>query len=143
MPGIATNSCLCSAPARSLVRTEHLTDRNVLALQRSEAIVWHLRARVGWWVLPQPRPSSPPPRPELSITPPHRSHHGPVPDPLLLPPGHGHVRSVAARGARETTKLLAVKARLKCTKCGGGIPICSRTGRSGAQVLTRTYLKIV
>src|SRR5262249_52112477 len=98
-----TSSCLCSAPARSLVRTEHQRDGNVLALQRSEAIVWHLRARVGWWVLPHPRPSLPPPRPELSITPPHRSHQGPVPDPLLLPPGHGHVRRVAARGARETT----------------------------------------
>src|SRR5262249_29236196 len=54
VPGIATNSCLCSGPARSLVRTEHLRDGNMLALQRSEAIVWHLRARAGWWVLPQP-----------------------------------------------------------------------------------------
>src|SRR5215472_16505799 len=33
--------------ARSLVRTEHLGNGNVLALQRSEAIVWHLRARAG------------------------------------------------------------------------------------------------
>jgi len=42
-----------------------------------------------------------------------------MPDPVLLPPSQAHFEELAAHGAGETTKLLAVKPRLECTQCGG------------------------
>src|ERR1700730_8661983 len=45
------------------------------------------------------------------------------------------LQEAATHGARETTKLLAVKPRLKCTKCGRQYADLRRTGRSsGAPV---------
>jgi len=49
----------------------------------------------------------------------HRPAHRPVPDAILLAQRTVTFEELTAHGARETTKLLAIKSRLKCSRCGG------------------------
>jgi hypothetical protein len=73
----------------------------------------HMRPRCGRFVPPSRGPVA------RSSGPRDRSRNGVVPAPVRCHQGTVTLEELAAHGATETTKLLALKPRLRCTKCGG------------------------